>query len=295
MLSSLLGNGLVATAETSAQSTTQSTPAIVTNWFALFISVLIIICFVLLIVFTRRYRFEAKVIAEIGVACALALVLGYLKILQLPQGGTISLAMVPVIIVALRRGVVAGVVTGVISGMLMMLPDPFLVHPVQVILDYPLAWGALGFAGLIAEKKHRTKILLAVEGLFLALLVFFVLGLTTNITQAWFGSRLENATLGWDKYAFIAIVLAFVLPTYLVFRKGVVNKIGSIFIGAFGRFFFHFIAGVFFFWMFIEYWQGFSLFGYVSIYIAMHLIPETIISILASLPIIRMNILEQNE
>lgn len=295
MLSSLLGNGLVATAETVSETVTEVPPPIITNWFALFISAIIIACFVLLIVFTRRYRFEAKVIAEIGIACALALVLGYLKVLQLPQGGTISLAMVPVIIIALRRGVLVGVITGTISGLLMMLPDPYFVHPIQVILDYPLAWGALGFAGLIVEKKHRMKILLTVEGVFLVMLVFFVFGLTTNITQSWFGSGLENATLGWDKYAFIAIVLAFVLPTYLVFRKGMANQIGSIFIGAFGRFFFHFLSGVFFFWIFIEYWPGFSLFGYVSIYIAMHLIPETIISILASLPIIRMNLLKDTD
>lgn len=66
----------------------------------------------------------------------------------MPNGGQISLDMVPILLLARLRGAAVGVLAGVAFGLLHMLQEPVLLHPGQVLLDYPLAFGALGLAGL---------------------------------------------------------------------------------------------------------------------------------------------------
>jgi len=95
-------------------------------------------------------RWDVHLIAEIAMALALSVVLGPLFImfvpLRMPQGGSFSLEMVPLLFVAVRRGVVPGVVTGALYGCVQLLPalQPFIYHPAQVLLDYPLAFAAVG-------------------------------------------------------------------------------------------------------------------------------------------------------
>ena len=91
-----------------------------------------------------------QALAEIGVAIALAAVLGQVRLFVMPQGGSVSLEMLPIIFIAVRRGVVPGLVAGVLYGLLqLVLPGAFIYHPAQVALDYPLAFGALAVAGLV--------------------------------------------------------------------------------------------------------------------------------------------------
>ena len=100
-------------------------------------------------------RWGVRALTEIAMAVALALVLSWLAQvfpLRMPQGGSFGLEMLPILFVALRRGVVPGVVAGVLFGTLQLLGvggAPYIYHPLQAALDYPLAFGALGLAGLV--------------------------------------------------------------------------------------------------------------------------------------------------
>ena len=102
-----------------------------------------------------------RAIAEIGVAIALAAALGWIARLfplTMPQGGTFGLEMLPILFVAVRRGVVPGVVAGALFGLLQLTAiggSPFIFHPVQALLDYPLAFGVLGLAGLVPIGELR--------------------------------------------------------------------------------------------------------------------------------------------
>ena len=97
-------------------------------------------------------RFDTKVLAEVSVLVALSLVLNFIKVYQLPQGGSITLAsMVPVLLISFRRGPKVGVFSGVVFGMAQMLLDGWFYSPVGMILDYPLAFGALGLAGIFRK------------------------------------------------------------------------------------------------------------------------------------------------
>jgi thiamine transporter len=87
-------------------------------------------------------------LAESGIAVALAAVLGMVKVYQLPQGGSITAgSMVPVLALSLRWGARTGIVAGVLLGLVNFALEPVFLHPVQFLLDYPVAFGALGLAG----------------------------------------------------------------------------------------------------------------------------------------------------
>lgn len=92
-------------------------------------------------------------VAEVAIAIALSVVLGMLKVYQLPQGGSITAgSMVPVFYVALRWGARTGVLAGVLVGLVNFLLEPVFMHPVQFLLDYPVAFGALGLSGAFQAR-----------------------------------------------------------------------------------------------------------------------------------------------
>ena len=98
-------------------------------------------------------KIQTKIIAEVVVAVALAYVLNLIVIFRLPQGGSVTaVSMVPILWLALRRGLKIGVFGGMVFGLVDMFPQPFIVHPAQFLLDYPLAFGALGLAGLFRGR-----------------------------------------------------------------------------------------------------------------------------------------------
>jgi thiamine transporter len=102
---------------------------------------------------TSAYRFSTKIIAETVMFVALATVLSYIKIFSLPQGGSVTAAsMVPILWLALRRGPKVGLFAATVYGLVQFAVEPYIFHPAQVVLDYPLAFGLLGVAGFFQER-----------------------------------------------------------------------------------------------------------------------------------------------
>ncbi len=93
---------------------------------------------------------DVQAIAETAVAIGLAAALGQLRLFTMPQGGSVTLEMLPLLFLAFRRGVGPAVVAGGLYGFLqLLLPGAVLFHPAQVALDYPLAFATVGLAGLV--------------------------------------------------------------------------------------------------------------------------------------------------
>ncbi len=91
---------------------------------------------------------RTRALTEGAVAAALSLVLSNLKLFALPQGGSVTLEMAPLLAFALLRGPRAGIAAGTLSGLLQLFFGGYVVHPLQALLDYPVAFGAVGLAGL---------------------------------------------------------------------------------------------------------------------------------------------------
>ncbi len=99
---------------------------------------------------------RTRLIVEIALTLALSAVLNMLALWKMPQGGTVSLGMLPLFVLALRRGLLPGLVAGVLYGPIDMFIDPFPpVHWIQPILDYPVAYLLVGLAGLAAPTLKR--------------------------------------------------------------------------------------------------------------------------------------------
>jgi energy-coupled thiamine transporter ThiT len=83
---------------------------------------------------------RTRLLLEIALTIALATVLSMLTIWRMPQGGSVSLGMLPLFVLAFRRGLVPGLVAGALYGLVDLMVNPYVVHWAQLILDYPLAY-----------------------------------------------------------------------------------------------------------------------------------------------------------
>ena len=96
------------------------------------------------------------VLAEGAIMVSIAIVLDLISNLlpSLPQGGSVTLgAMVPLLLFAIRRGYVYGIAAGMLFSIVTLaFNPPFIVSPIQFLLDYPLAFGALGLAGIFSSN-----------------------------------------------------------------------------------------------------------------------------------------------
>lgn len=101
---------------------------------------------------------KTKKMVEISILVALAFVLDYVANIYSgwfwPFGGSISISLVPLAIIAFRYGWVAGFTGGFIMGLLQLLTGAYIMHPIQVLFDYPLPYAVLGFAGFFASKVN---------------------------------------------------------------------------------------------------------------------------------------------
>jgi thiamine transporter len=125
-------------------------------------------------------RERLATLVEIALSVALATVLGLFNVFKMPQGGSVSLEMLPLFVLALRRGVGPGVLAGALYGCVDLVMNPYIVHPAQVLLDYPLAYGFVGLSGLWArrwrEAHARGALSLATSTVLLPALALGALG-----------------------------------------------------------------------------------------------------------------------
>lgn len=103
----------------------------------------------------RSKKLSIQQLAFCAVAIALGTVLSNIKVFSFPTGGSITLlSMLVICLPGYWFGLGAGVLTGVAYGVLQMLVDPYILFPAQLVVDYLLAFGALGLSGLFCKRKH---------------------------------------------------------------------------------------------------------------------------------------------
>lgn len=107
-------------------------------------------------------KLTTKMIVEAGVMIALAQVLSYVKIFEAPYGGSVTAgSMVPILLFAIRWGVGPGMLAGVVYGTLQFILGPkYSFHILSILLDYIVAFGLLGLAGIF--KNNFKKIFIGV-------------------------------------------------------------------------------------------------------------------------------------
>ncbi len=160
------------------------------------------------------------------VFCAMSLALGTLlseiKIIDFPWGGSATLlSMLVICLPGYLFGLGAGLMTGVAYGVLQILVDPYILFPLQLVMDYLLAFGALGLSGLFASSKNGL-----VKGYLAGILgryVFVVLsGCIFFAEYAWEGWPVVPYSLVYNGiYIFAEAAITLVLLSIPAVRKGI--------------------------------------------------------------------------
>lgn len=96
---------------------------------------------------------KIRALCEGAIMVAVAQVLSYVKLYELPNGGSLTPAMFPILLFALRWGLCRGLLAGFVFGLLQLVFDGAYAWGWQsMVLDYLLAFTPLGLAGLFKGK-----------------------------------------------------------------------------------------------------------------------------------------------
>lgn len=108
----------------------------------------------------KSKKFTALQLAFSGAALALAMVISLLPPLyQMPMGGSVTLcSMFFITFIGYLYGPKAGLMTGIAYGFMQFLIKPVFHTMPQMLVDYPLAFGALGLSGFFTNKKYGLQI-----------------------------------------------------------------------------------------------------------------------------------------
>lgn len=105
----------------------------------------------------NKTRKNVQALTEGAIMVALAQLLGYLKLWHMPWGGSVVLAMVPLVAYCVRWGLSKGLVASFVFGFLQLVLDPdggFAIGWQSILGDYLFAFGAIGLAGCVKGNKN---------------------------------------------------------------------------------------------------------------------------------------------
>ena len=137
-----------------------------------------------------------KILVFSAMCIALASITSMIKVFEFPTGGSITLASTLfAVLPGYFFGPVVGIVAGFAYGVLQFILGPYILTPVQVFLDYGLAFAAFGLSGFFANQKyglHKGYIVACIGRWFFAFLSGWI----------FFG---EYAWEGWNAMTYSAV------------------------------------------------------------------------------------------
>ena len=168
---------------------------------------------------------RVKIVSEATVFIALSIVLKDVlpPIWHMPQGGSITIAgLVPLIWFALRRGAKWGIFAGFVYGLVhALIPGSYIIHPIQGLLDYPLAFASLSLAGLFKKIRVVGPLMGTALGIFARFICSFLSGLLFFVenpfsTEGMIASAVYNGIYLVPEFVITVIVLYVLLGTKLL-------------------------------------------------------------------------------
>ena len=163
---------------------------------------------------------ETKAVSFAGVTIALSFALSYVKIFSLPQGGSVTLAsMLPLIIYAYVFGARKGVLAGAIYGILQCLQNPQFYQPMQVLLDYPIAFATIGLAGI---SRNLKCIKLPI--------IKFIIGATFACVGRYFAHLISGYYVfsSWAMEGYTALSWSVVYNLYIIAELAIIIAVGAV-------------------------------------------------------------------
>ena len=198
------------------------------NQVILYISAAILIVAALAIAFLTdkkgNFSFDAKSIALAGICVALSFALSYIKLWDLPNGGSVTLAsLLPIMIFSYIYGAKKGVFVGFVYGILQAVQEPSILHPAQFLLDYPIAFS---MAGLVLKN---VKIKLPQVKFCIGAIIAGAMRYVSHVIAGTFafGSGDWSAftySLAYNSFVFVDIALVIIAGVLLLSSKAFVAE-----------------------------------------------------------------------
>jgi len=164
-------------------------------------------------------RFPTKVLTELALVVALSVILKDVlpPIYPLPQGGSITIAgLVPLFWFTLRRGFRFGVFAGAVYGLVHMALGGYVINPIQGLLDYPVAFAALGVAGFFG-KYRLIGVGVGIAARFICSFLSGIFFFTSVTVEGAIASAIYNGTYLIGEFAISVFVI------YLLIRRGLLE------------------------------------------------------------------------
>lgn len=168
-------------------------------------------------------KWSTKMIVEAGIMIALAYLLSRIKVYEAPQGGSVTAgSMIPILLFAMRWGVGPGMVTGAVFGLLKLMLGGWFFSPAQAILEYPIAFGLLGLAGISSISKEIDgfkgyfnivlSVLVAIGGRFICHLLAGVIFFSeyAGAQNPWIYSLIYQSSYLLPEFIISAIILSLI-------------------------------------------------------------------------------------
>ena len=150
---------------------------------------------------------KARKLAVCGMCIALAFMLNQVALFRMPMGGSITPAsMLFIVLAGYWLGPVYGILAGISKGFLDVAMGAFYVHPIQLLLDYSLAFGMLGLAGFFRKTRFGLPVgyVVGVTGRFVMVFLsgfIFWSGITSE--AVFFGGLTDRGFSGSVVYSFV--------------------------------------------------------------------------------------------
>lgn len=110
----------------------------------------------------KQVRLSVSMAASSGLMLAMAVILTAFPFYRMPNGGSVTLGgMLPLFFISFAYGPEVGMLAGFAYSLMNLVMAPYILHPVQVLFDYPLLFMALGLAGCF-PRHHMAGITAAV-------------------------------------------------------------------------------------------------------------------------------------
>ena len=163
---------------------------------------------------SSKQQSSTKALSYAGLSISLSFALSYIKLFSLPQGGSVTLAsMLPLIIYAYAFGARKGIFAGAIYGVLQCLQNPQIYQPLQVLIDYPIAFATIGLAGIVKDLKFlKTPVLKFTVGASLTCIMRYV----SHFISGYF------VFSSWAMPGYTALTWSLVYNLYLIAELGII-------------------------------------------------------------------------
>ncbi len=198
---------------------------------ALIISAVVLIAIPVIIMAGTKDKMNTKSIVFGAISVAMSFALSYWAPWKLPQGGSVTIAsLTPLLLYSFYFGPKKGVIVCFAYGLLQAIQDPYIVHPAQFLIDYPIAYCFIGLAGIF-RKPIKNEFASFICGSLLASVLRFICHVISGVF-AFAAYAPETQTplaysIAYNSFVFVDIAIAIGVGVALMCSKELRKKLSD--------------------------------------------------------------------